>query len=220
MNIHSHSWALGHNYYTVIQEQTFHLDFWVPVSVLYLNLVFPCARKSVYVHSGEKTHKAHFTKQMSFSLRQCSHGSWSRECQVSVCSFFTGTSSPWLYIRLESWERFKPGRCSNLECCYHCPPHKIQEDNGFATVTEILCIRITVIQYQQTGPWVWTPKYSTSLQPKYKILGGSWEDAEPRDVGYTDDKNGSHHGMADTIKRLHVSRPKSVTSRDTEGPVS
>lgn len=26
--------------------------------------------------------------------------------------------------------------------------------------------------------------------------------------------------MADTIKRLYVSRPKSVTSRDTEGPVS
>lgn len=46
------------------------------------------------------------------------------------------------------------GRCGNLECCYHCPPHKIQEDNRFATVTEILCIRITVIQYQQTGPWV------------------------------------------------------------------
>lgn len=24
---YSHSWALGHNYYTVIQEKTFHLDF-------------------------------------------------------------------------------------------------------------------------------------------------------------------------------------------------
>lgn len=72
---YSYSRARKHSYYTVMQERTIHSEFWVPVGVLYLNLVFLCARQSVYILAGEKL----ISQDWSFSLGQCSHERKSRE---------------------------------------------------------------------------------------------------------------------------------------------